>query len=119
MNQTPKNPRIRELAREAAGKIKSLTVAHQTQIEAIYQEFREQAAIIQESNAEELHSPSATRNQPTAASDQQERENFRLNDLLEALAQYSERRSDWSRVTEHLVAASGAVVDARKQLTGE
>ena len=55
-----KNPQIKVLAREAALKIKALTVAHQTQIAAIYQEFREQAANIQESNAEELHSPSVT-----------------------------------------------------------
>jgi hypothetical protein len=55
-----KNPRIKALASEAAGKIKALTVAHQTQIEAIYQDFREQAAEIQESNADELDSPSAT-----------------------------------------------------------
>jgi hypothetical protein len=55
-----KNPRIKALANEAALKIKALTVAHQTQIEAIYQDFREQAANVQESNAEELDSPSVT-----------------------------------------------------------
>lgn len=55
-----KDPRIKALAREAAGKIKTLTDIHQTQIEAIYQEFREQAANIQGSNADELHSPSVT-----------------------------------------------------------
>jgi hypothetical protein len=56
----PSDPRIKELASEAAGKIKALTEAHQTQIAAIYQEFREQAANIQGSNAEELSSPSVT-----------------------------------------------------------
>jgi hypothetical protein len=55
-----KDPRIKALASEAAGKIKALTDAHQTQIEEIYQDFREQAAIIQGSNADELHSPSVT-----------------------------------------------------------
>ena len=55
----PSNPRIKVLASEAAVKIKALAEAHQTQIEAIYQEFREQVANL-ESNAEELHSPSAT-----------------------------------------------------------
>jgi hypothetical protein len=56
----PSNPRIKALANEAALKIKALTVAHQTQIEAIYQDFREQAANIQESNADELQRPSVT-----------------------------------------------------------
>jgi hypothetical protein len=55
-----KDPRIKELASEAAGKIKALTDIHQTQIEAIYQDFREQAANIQGSNADELESPSVT-----------------------------------------------------------
>ncbi len=58
----PKDPRIKALASEAALKIKALTVAHQTQIEAIYQDFREQAAEIQESNADELETPSVTPN---------------------------------------------------------
>lgn len=53
-------PRIKVLASEAARKIQALTVAHQTQIEAIYQEFREQAAEIQEGNADELSTPSVT-----------------------------------------------------------
>jgi len=53
-------PRIKALANQAAGKIKALTVAHQTQIEAIYQDFREQAANLQESNADELSTPSVT-----------------------------------------------------------
>lgn len=56
----PSDPRIKVLASEAAIRIKALTVAHQTQIAAIYQEFREQAAKIQGSSADELHSPSVT-----------------------------------------------------------
>ena len=56
----PSNPKIKALARKAAVKIKALTVAHQTQIEAIYQDFREQAAEIQESNAAELKTHSVT-----------------------------------------------------------
>ena len=47
------------------------------------------------------------------------KQDFRLNDLLEALAEYSERRADWSEVTEHLVAAANAVVEAKEQLTGK
>ena len=47
------------------------------------------------------------------------KQDFRLNDLLEALVEYSERRADWSKVTEHLVAASNAVVEAREQVTGK
>ena len=62
MNIMPSNPRIKALANEAAVKIKALAEAHQTQIEAIYQEFREQAANIQGSNADELQSPSVTPN---------------------------------------------------------
>ena len=54
------NPQIKALANEAAIKIKALTEAHQSQIEAIYQEYREQAAQIEERNAEELHRPSVT-----------------------------------------------------------
>jgi hypothetical protein len=68
----PKDPRIKALAREAAVKIRVLTVAHESQIEAIYREFREQAANIQGSNADELKTPSATPDQPIAASNQQE-----------------------------------------------
>ena len=55
----PSDPRIKELASEAALKIKALTDAHQTQIEAIYQEFREQAANL-ESNADSLDGSSVT-----------------------------------------------------------
>ena len=55
-----RDPRIKALANEAAVKIKALTITHESQIAAIYQEFREQAAIIQESNADELETPSVT-----------------------------------------------------------
>jgi hypothetical protein len=47
------------------------------------------------------------------------KQNFRLDDLLQALAEYSERRADWSKVTEYLVLASNAVVEAKEQLTGK
>jgi hypothetical protein len=56
----PSKPRIKALASEAAVKIKALTDIHQTQIEAIYQEFREQAANIQKDNADELQTHSVT-----------------------------------------------------------
>ena len=75
MNQIPKDPRIKALASEAAGKIKVLAEAHQTQITAIYQEFRQQAANL-ESNADSLDGSSVTPDQSTAASDQQEREHY-------------------------------------------
>jgi hypothetical protein len=55
-----KDPRIKVLANQATVKIKALTDAHQTQIAAIYQDFREQAAQVQESNADELETPSVT-----------------------------------------------------------
>jgi len=60
-----KNPRIKVLAREAALKIKALTVAHQFQIKAVYREFREQASNVQGDNADELHTHSATPVQST------------------------------------------------------
>jgi hypothetical protein len=54
------NPRIWALAREASQKIKTLTDADTTQIEAIYLNFRTQAdAIRAEASADELHTPSA------------------------------------------------------------
>jgi hypothetical protein len=56
----PKDPRIRALANKAAVKIKALTNAHESQIAAIYQQFREQAAIIQGSNADSLAGSSVT-----------------------------------------------------------
>ena len=46
------------------------------------------------------------------------KQDFRLNDLLEALVDYSEKRKDWTKVTEHLVAAANAVVEAKQQLIG-
>jgi hypothetical protein len=54
------NPRIKALANEAAVKIKALTDIHQTQIATIYQNFREQVANIQGSNADELETHSVT-----------------------------------------------------------
>lgn len=54
------DPRIKLLASEAASKIKALTEIRQNQIVAIYQEFQEQAAILQGNNADELHNPSVT-----------------------------------------------------------
>lgn len=71
MDAMPKDPRIKALASKAAIKIQALTDIHQSQIEAIYQDFREQAAIIQGSNADELHTHSVTPTQPTE-SDQRE-----------------------------------------------
>lgn len=64
------DPRIKLLAREASAKIKTLTEAHHQQIKAIYQEFREQAAIIQGSNALELDNPSVTPTQQDQESDE-------------------------------------------------
>lgn len=67
----PNNPKIKALANQAAVKIKALTQAHQTQIEAIYQEFREQAANLQESNADELHTHSVTPAQSAVSQQEQ------------------------------------------------
>jgi hypothetical protein len=47
------------------------------------------------------------------------KQDFRLDDLLQALVEYSERRADWSKVTEYLVLASNAVVEAKEQLIGK
>lgn len=47
------------------------------------------------------------------------KQDFRLNDLLDALTDYSQKRKDWSKVTEHLVAAANAVTEAKRQLTGK
>lgn len=60
MNVMSKDPRIKALANQAAVKIKILTQAHQIQIEAIYREFQEEAADIQGSNGDELHTHTAT-----------------------------------------------------------
>ena len=38
------DPRIRKLAKETAGKIKSLTNAHNAQLEQVYQEYQQKAA---------------------------------------------------------------------------
>ena len=54
------DPRIKALANQAAVKIKALTDAHESQIEAIYQEFREQAALITQGNADSLAGSSVT-----------------------------------------------------------
>lgn len=77
MNRIPKDPRIKALASKAALKIKALTVAHQTQIAAIYQQFQEEAAQIQQGSADELHSPSASPVQSTA-SQQEENHHGRI-----------------------------------------
>jgi hypothetical protein len=58
------DPRIRALTREASQKIKSLTNAHNAQIEAIYQDFRTQADAIKVS-ADEMSTPSADLLPPT------------------------------------------------------
>lgn len=55
-----KDIRIKQLANQAAIKIKALTDAHQTQIEAIYQEFREQAANLESSNGDSLSGSTVT-----------------------------------------------------------
>lgn len=65
MNVMSKDPRIKQLAREAAAEIKTLTVAHESQITAIYQQFRQKAAQIQESNADSLVGSNVTPIQPT------------------------------------------------------
>jgi hypothetical protein len=47
------------------------------------------------------------------------KENYRLDDLLEALVHYSGRRADWSKVSEHLSAAVQEVRGAKKKITGK
>lgn len=47
------------------------------------------------------------------------KQNYRLDDLLDALAVYSQGRSDWSKVTEHLIAAEREVREAKKRLKGK
>lgn len=57
MSSTPEpNPQVKALAKEAAAKIKDLTVAHEAQIEAIYLNFRTkaEAAKANPSKGEEL-----------------------------------------------------------------
>lgn len=46
------------------------------------------------------------------------KQDYRLNDLLGALVIYSRRRTDWRRVTEHLLLATDAVLQAKRELTG-
>lgn len=46
-------------------------------------------------------------------------QNYLFDDLLEALAEYSETRSDWARATELLDRAVDEVRDVRRQLTGK
>ena len=67
-----KDPRIKALANVAAVRIKALTDAHHQQIEAIYRQFREQAAIIQGSNAASLDGSSVTPDTQSTESDQRE-----------------------------------------------
>ena len=45
------------------------------------------------------------------------KENYRLNDLSEALAEYAKRRDDWATVVHHLEAAAQEVVRVRTNLT--
>ena len=47
------------------------------------------------------------------------KQNYRLNDLLEALAEYARRREDWSNVVYHLEAARDEVVRAKTKITGQ
>jgi hypothetical protein len=47
------------------------------------------------------------------------KENYRLDDLLEALFHYSQRRADWSKASEHLSAAAQEVREAKKKITGK
>lgn len=44
---------------------------------------------------------------------------YRLDDLLDALALWSERREDWSKVTEHLDRAANEVREAKAHLIGK
>lgn len=47
------------------------------------------------------------------------KENYRLNDLSEALAEYARRREDWKSVVHHLEQAAAEVVRAKTNLTGQ
>lgn len=71
----PTDPRIRALANKAAVRIKALSEAHESQIEAIYQEFRRKAALITEGNADSLDGSNVTPTQPTTR-DRREREHY-------------------------------------------
>lgn len=46
------------------------------------------------------------------------KENYRLNDLSEALAEYAKRRDDWGTVVHHLQAAAAEVVRVKNNLSG-
>jgi hypothetical protein len=61
MTFTPEtNPKVRALAREAAKKIKSLSDAHNAQLEEIYTDFRAKAnAVQQEASTDSLSSSGA------------------------------------------------------------
>lgn len=51
MSSTPEpNPQVRALAREAAAQIKTLTAAHEAQIETIYKDFKAKAASVTNSS---------------------------------------------------------------------
>ncbi len=58
------NPQIRALAREAAEQIKTLSEAHDTELKAVYQDFRTKADAIRAS-ADELQTRSADSSQTT------------------------------------------------------
>lgn len=47
------------------------------------------------------------------------KQNYRLNDLSEALAEYAKRRDDWKTVVYHLESAAQEVVRVRTNLTGQ
>lgn len=47
------------------------------------------------------------------------KENYRLNDLSEALAEYARGRDDWTTVVHHLEAAAAEVVRVRDNITGQ
>jgi microcystin degradation protein MlrC len=54
------NPQIKQLAAEAAQKIKQLANAHNSEIEAVYRDFRNKAEALQKiTSADDLDNPSA------------------------------------------------------------
>ena len=44
--------------------------------------------------------------------------NYRFENILEALAEYTKARDDWGEVTQHIQAARVAVVEASARLRG-
>ncbi len=44
--------------------------------------------------------------------------NYRFENILEALAQYTKARDDWGEVTQHIQAARVAVLEASARLRG-